>query len=553
MGLFFLDYGAGNVQSLANSLKKLGYDFQWITSPDDFHKATSLIFPGVGAFESAIVALESRGLLDPLREYIKSGKPYFGICIGMQVLFEASTESPKVKGLGIIPCVIDLFDNSDKAVPHIGWNSVDLLDSADKSDEGLDSSSDYYFVHSYRAPYDPDNNPATAEWAHSVTQYGQEVFIASVRKGNVFGAQFHPEKSGEAGLKIIAAWLGESEALRSNAPPTPRVSRPPRSKDGLTKRIVACMDVRSNDAGDLVVTKGDQYDVREKTPSAPGKTEIGGAVRNLGKPVALAAKYYAAGADELCLMNITSFRHSPLRDQPMLAVVRAAAEEVFVPLTIGGGIKDTTDPDGTRRSALDVASLYFRAGADKVSIASEAVYAVERMLKNGGPDGTSAIETIAHAYGRQAVVVSIDPRRVYVDPNYDGPHKDELILGKGDEEGKAWWYQCTTSGGRENRDLSVVQLAKGVEKLGAGELVLNSIDRDGTGKGFDIDLIQLVRRNVRIPMIASSGAGTAAHFVEVFHKTGVEAALAAGIFHRGEVGIDEIKNAVSVAGLNARR
>ncbi|KAI0695147.1 imidazole glycerol phosphate synthase HisHF [Cytidiella melzeri] len=564
MGLFFLDYGAGNVQSLANSLRKLGHDFQWITCPDDFRKASSLIFPGVGAFGQAIDALESQGLLQPLREYIASGKPYFGICIGMQVLFQSSTENSSKKGLGIVPSPIEEFSNSDKAVPHIGWNSVDLLDSEDKSDEGLNTSSHYYFVHSYRAKYDPSVYPEAAEWAHGVTQYGQEVFIASVRKNNAFGTQFHPEKSGNAGLKIISSWLSESEASRSNAPSTPRVARTPRLKDGLTRRIVACMDVRSNDDGDLVVTKGDQYDVREKAPGTAQTPSSSGAVRNLGKPVALAERYYAAGADELCLMNITSFRHSPLLDQPMLAVVRAAAKEVFVPLTIGGGIKDTVDPDGTRRSALEVAGAYFRAGADKVSIASEAVKAVETMrelakaadqdpdLASG--DGTSAIETIAKAYGRQAVVVSIDPRRVYVEPTYDGPHKSELIFGKegSAEDGKAWWYQCTISGGRENRPLSVVELARGVEKLGAGEIVLNSIDRDGTGKGFDVDLIQLVRRTVSIPIVASSGAGSAAHFVEVFEKTGVEAALAAGIFHRGEVGIGEVKEALAKAGLNAR-
>lgn len=476
----------------------------------------------------------------------------------MQVLFQSSAENLSKKGLGVIPSPIEEFSNSDKAVPHIGWNSVDLLDSEDKFDEGLNRSSHYYFVHSFRAKYDPSLYPEAAEWAHGVTQYGQEIFIASVRKANVFGTQFHPEKSGEAGLKIITAWLSETEASRSIAPSTPRVIRVPRPEDGLTRRIVACMDVRSNDDGDLVVTKGDQYDVREKASS--------GAVRNLGKPVALAARYYAAGADELCLMNITSFRHSPLLDQPMVGVVRAAAEEVFVPLTIGGGIKDTVDPDGTKRSALEVAGVYFRAGADKVSIASEAVHAVERMRllaveegrdpESASGDGTSAIETIATAYGRQAVVVSIDPRRVYVEPTYDGPYKLELVFGQQDgeekERGKAWWYQCTVSGGRENRPLSVVQLACGVERLGAGEIVLNSIDRDGTGKGFDTQLIQLIRKAVRIPIIASSGAGSPAHFVEVFEKTGVEAALAAGIFHRGEVAISEVKQQLSNAGLNAR-
>jgi imidazole glycerol-phosphate synthase len=519
----------------------------------------------VGAFESAIERLTSRGLLEPLREYIQSGKPYFGICIGLQVLFESSAESLTARGLGIIPCPIERFDDNDKAVPHIGWNSAELLDPVDKSTEEIDSNVHYYFVHSYNAKYDPEKYPDAAQWAHTTTQYGQEIFIASVCKGNVFGTQFHPEKSGEAGLKLLDSWLSKSESERASAPPTPRIVRQPKPKDGLTKRIIACMDVRANDEGDLVVTKGDQYDVREKaTPTTTTTVKTAGAVRNLGKPVSLAARYYTSGADELCLLNITSFRHSPLQDQPMLAVVRAAAECVFVPLTIGGGIKDTVDPDGTKRSALEVAGTYFRAGADKVSIGSEAVYAVEKMraAENGKGDGTSAIETIAHAYGRQAVVVSIDPRRVYVNAEsnvaetHGVPNADEIVYGRSDgpekERGKAWWYQCTVSGGRESRPLSVVQLAQGAEKLGAGEILLNSIDRDGTGLGFDLQLIELVKSKVKIPVVASSGAGSKEHFVDVFGKTDVEAALAAGIFHRGEVGIREVKDALKDAGINAR-
>jgi len=528
-----------------------------------------LIFPGVGAFETAVDGLISRGFLEPLRQYIISGRPYFGICIGMQILFQSSSEG-SVPGLGIIPSKIDTFTNKDKTVPHMGWNSVHLLDGQHDDDEDLDEALHYYFVHSYRASYDPEREPDAAQWAHSVTQYGREVFVSTVRKDHVFGCQFHPEKSGKAGMRLLDTWLRQSTATSQRPPPAPRVPFPPKPRDGFTKRIIACMDVRANDQGDLVVTKGDQYDVREKQPpttttssaptSSPQPTttvRVAGAVRNLGKPVALAARYYTAGADELALLNITSFRHSPLRDQPMLAVVRAAAATVFVPLTIGGGIRDTVDPDGTPRPALEVAGAYFRAGADKVSIGSEAVYAVERLRAGGGArgDGSSAIETIARAYGRQAVVVSVDPRRVYVKDAeaLDGPRKDEIVLGSGEEAGKAWWYQCTVSGGREARDLSVVELARGVEILGAGEILLNSIDRDGTGRGFDLDLVNLVRRTVNIPVVASSGAGNVQHFVDVFEKTGVEAALAAGIFHRGEVGIDEVKEALIKGGINARR
>lgn len=478
----------------------------------------------------------------------------------MQVLFASSTESQGTRGLDIIPCPIDRFEHSAKAVPHMGWNTVEPIEpsSESSSTEGISKTSHYYFVHSYRAVYDPERNPLAAEWAHSTTQYGSEVFMSTVRKGNVFGVQFHPEKSGQAGLAILDTWIKQSLAGRTPPLSAPRLPRPPRPRDGFTKRIIACMDVRANDEGDLVVTKGDQYDVREKAASSsPTAVRSAGAVRNLGKPIAIAEKYYNSGADELCLLNITSFRNSPLQDQPMLAVVRAAAERVFIPLTIGGGIKDTVDPDGVKQSAVEVASAYFRVGADKVSIGSEAVYAVENLRLLGHGDGTSAIETISKMYGSQAVVVSIDPKRVYVDPiTYNGPYKDELIHGEeggsANEQGKAWWYQCTVSGGREMRPLSAVELARGAQELGAGEILLNSIDRDGTGLGFDHHLIQMIRRVVNIPVIASSGAGTGQHFVDVFRNTNVESALAAGIFHRDQVSITEIKRALTKAGFNAR-
>ena len=439
----------------------------------------------------------------------------------------------------------------------MGWNSAWKAWQDDPSD--LVSQEDYYFVHSYGAILPPDTRPPP--FAHTLSRYGGETFISSVRQGNVLGTQFHPEKSGPAGLALLRRWLQattESLSIPPSTSTTPCISNPNTSRSegtGLTNRIVACLDVRSNDAGDLVVTKGDQYDVREKDDSR--------GVRNLGKPVELAKRYYEDGADEICFLNITSFRSSALQDQPMLEVVRAAAETVFVPLTIGGGIKDTVDPDGTKRSALEVAGAYFRSGADKVSIGSDAVIAVEEMLKReatGEPalSGTTAIETISEGYGSQAVVVSIDPKRVYVDtsePNWLGDvqeaHRGCVVEGsrsttrtKAEERGKAWWYQCTISGGRAVRDIDAVQLAKGVERLGAGEILLNSIDRDGSGKGFDLDLIRLVREAVSIPVVASSGAGSPGDFIEVFRETGVEAGLAAGIFHRKEVGIDQVKDAL---------
>merc|ERR1712176_327628 len=163
----------------------------------------------------------------------------------------------------------------------------------------------------------------------------------------------------------------------------------------LAKRIVVALDVRTNYHGDLVVTKGDQYDVRETVES--GAVTGRGGVRNLGKPVSLAARYYSEGADEIAFLNITSFREGVVEDMPMLQVLEQASKSIFVPLTVGGGIRTYTDQkSGQTWSALEVAARYFRAGADKVSIGSDAVYASESLIsRDGKKTGESSIEMIS--------------------------------------------------------------------------------------------------------------------------------------------------------------
>jgi len=139
-------------------------------------------------------------------------------------------------------------------------------------------------------------------------------------------------------------------------------------------------------------------------------------------------------------------------------------------------------------------------------------------------------------------VISIDPRRVYVRAPDDVPHQVIATDLPGPQGEKYCWYQCTIKGGREGRDLDAVTLAQVCEKLGAGEILLNCIDRDGTNMGFDIELINSVKAAVSIPVIASSGAGCEEHFFDVFSKTAAESALAAGIFHRREVPISAVKS-----------
>ena len=446
-----------------------------------------------------------------------------GICVGLQALFEGSAENPAVPGLGIIPGRLGRFTDANKSVPHIGWNSASLSSRSlceQSGTYGLRHTSKYYYVHSYAAPY-REGELESLGWSVAVSQYGSEQFIGAIgsREKNILATQFHPEKSGAAGLRVLQAFL--TGHYLEDLP----------SKDereataGLTRRIVACLDVRTNDQGDLVVTKGDQYDVREK-----GASTTGGAVRNLGKPVDLARKYYEQGADEIVFLNITSFRNCPIVDLPMLEILRRTSENVFVPLTIGGGIRDTEDVNGKIIPALEIAALYFQSGADKVSIGSDAVMAAEDYHVSGRKlSGYTAIEQISAAYGNQAVVVSIDPKRVYVrQPGETSHHTIRTkILGP---SGEAFcWYQCTTKGGREGRDLDVRQLAIAVEAMGAGEILLNCIDKDGTKSGFDLELIRDVKSAISIPVIASSGAGLPDHFLEVFQNTPTDAALGAGM------------------------
>jgi imidazole glycerol-phosphate synthase subunit HisF len=246
----------------------------------------------------------------------------------------------------------------------------------------------------------------------------------------------------------------------------------------LTKRIIPCLDV-----ADGRVVKGVKFEN----------------LVDAGDPVELAESYYLAGADEITFLDVNASKEGR---STVLDLVRLTAEKVFIPLTVGGGI----------RSSTDVAVL-LEAGADKVSVASAAIERPELVAE------------ITDRFGSQVLVVSLDLKR-----------------SQGTESG----FTVTSHGGSVDVNIDALEWISRVQDLGAGELLVNSIDADGTKAGFDIELLKLVCEVAKVPVVASGGAGSAEDFV-VAASTGVDALLAASIFHQGVVSISEVKQALSKA------
>ncbi|WP_166139688.1 imidazole glycerol phosphate synthase subunit HisF [Nocardioides ochotonae] len=247
----------------------------------------------------------------------------------------------------------------------------------------------------------------------------------------------------------------------------------------LAVRVIPCLDV---DAGRVV--KGINF--RE--------------LRDAGDPVELARTYDAEGADELTFLDISASHEGRATT---MDIVSRTAEEVFIPLTVGGGVSSVADVD-----------RLLRAGADKVAVNTAAIRRPELVAE------------IADRFGNQVLVLSVDARRA---------------------EGMDSGFEVTTHGGRTSAGLDALEWAARAAELGAGEILLNAMDADGTEDGFDLDLIRAVRREVSIPVIASGGAGRAEHFAPAI-DAGADAVLAATVFHFGKVRVREVKDALSAAG-----
>ena len=229
-------------------------------------------------------------------------------------------------------------------------------------------------------------------------------------------------------------------------------------------------------------------------------------LRDAGDPVELASAYYQQGADELTFLDVTA---SGSGRATMVGLVKSTADQIFIPLTVGGGV----------RTPLDVDTL-LRSGADKVGINTAAIA------------NPQVIGNIAQRFGRQVLVLSVDARR-------------------SNAQGITSGYEVTTMGGRQSTGIDAIDWVKQAQKLGAGEILLNSMDADGTRQGFDLEMIADVRKAVSLPLIASGGAGKAADFPPAV-KAGADAVLAASVFHFGQVSIKDVKQALHAAGYPVR-
>lgn len=453
--MILVDTSLANLASIEAAFGRLGQTTRRSIDPAEVANASHVVLPGVGAFGAGMARLRDAGLVEPLRRRVAEGRPTLAICLGLQLLCEASDEAPGESGLGVVPGRVTRFD-SGLRVPQLGWNRV-------RAGEGtrLLAGGAAYFANSYRLAGRPPG------WACAWSDHGGP-FVAALERGRVVACQLHPELSGAYGASLLRRWLEDEPAVP--AAPTP-----------VGPRIVPCLDVRGGR-----VVKGVRF----------------GDLRDTGDPVRCAEAYAAQGADELVLLDVSA---TPEDRGASLATVAAVRRVLDLPLTVGGGVREVAD-----------AARLLGAGADKVAVNTAAV------------SRPGLLDELAERFGRQCVVAAVDAART----------------GDG-------WEVVVRSGAVRTGRCAVAWSAEAVRR-GAGELLVTSWDRDGTGAGYDLALLRAIRRRVQVPVIASGGAGNVADMVGAL-EAGADAVLAASIFHDRLATVGDVKAELAEAGVEVRR
>lgn len=489
-----IDYGAGNLRSVEGALRRLGVVTRRVVGPPHLAGVTTLVLPGVGRYKAAASRLRDAGLWEPLRAWGRSGRPLVGICLGMQLLFDGSDEDPGVEGLGLIAGRVSRLDAP--LVPHIGWARVSVRRPGLAPFDFIPRDFYAYYAHSFAVPA---GHPAAAATTSSPVP-----FTAAVASGAVCGCQFHPEKSGRDGAALLRGLIRHFEGPASAdavvwppVEPLPAVPQSSVQPSGAARPV----DARPGEMRAL----HRPHRVIPCLDIKAGRVVKGVQFRNLrdaGDPVERARAYDDDGADEVCLLDVSA---SQEERQPLYDLVSRVASELSVPFSVGGGIR-----------SLDEMRELLLAGADRVSLGTAAVH------------DPSLVRQAAERFGSQFVIVSIDARR------------------------RGGGFEVTTHGGTRGTGIDALDHARTVAGLGAGEILLNAMDADGTQGGYDLELTRAVARSVSIPVIASGGAGSPADLVRALREGEADAVLAASIFHDGRFTIRETKRAIREAGLEVR-
>jgi len=501
-----VDTGRSNAASLMAALGRAGARTRLTVDPAEVRSAAFAVLPGVGAFGAVADRLRAMGMDTVLRGRVERGQPTLGACLGMQLFFETSEESPGVRGLAAIPGAITAYGPEVRS-PQFGWNRVSLPGAGSGGTSGTSGSNGSsgtiegaafaYFANSFKL----DDVPAG--WTAAMAFYGAP-FVAAVERGPILLCQFHPELSGAWGQSLIARWLsvgsGQAGSCLASGDPSIDASAPEAASiststdstlaalpAAILPRIIPCLDV----TGGRVV-KGVRFQE----------------LRDSGDPAELAERYEAMGADEIVLLDISAGVDG--RDTAV-ETVRSVRRRIGIPLCVGGGVR-----------CLEDAERILRAGADKVS------------LNSMGYRNPDLLAAIAREFGRQCCVAAVDVTR------------------RGASSGSTGTPVVVLDAGRTETGTPALDWICRAVDAGAGEILLTSRDRDGTRSGYDLELVRSASEAVPgTPVIASGGAATPEQILEGI-RAGAGAALLAGALHDGSLTIATIKHYMRQNGVEVR-